>query len=52
MDHYSPAYVQKQLGHSSITMTVDTYGHWMPGEGRKDLGRTLGDKIDEQVGRA
>lgn len=52
MDHYSPAYVQKQLGHSSITMTVDTYGHWIPGEGRKDLGRTLGDKIDEQVGRA
>lgn len=42
MDHYSPAYVQKQLGHHSITMTVDTYGHWIPGEGRKDLGKTLG----------
>jgi hypothetical protein len=52
MDHYSPAYVQKQLGHSSITMTVETYGHWIPGEGKKDLRRTLGDKIDEQVGRA
>lgn len=49
MDHYSPAQVQKQLGHSSITMTVDTYGPWIPGEGSKDLGRTLGDKIDEQI---
>ena len=37
MEHYSPVYVQKQLGHASITMTVDTYGHWLPGEGRKDL---------------
>ena len=25
----SPAYVQKQLGHSSISMTVDIYGHWV-----------------------
>jgi len=41
MDHYSPAYVQKQLGHHSITMTVDIYGHWIPGEGRKDLRKTL-----------
>jgi integrase len=51
MDHYSPAYVQKQLGHSSITMTVDTYGHWIPGEGKKDLGKTLGDRMDEHVRR-
>jgi integrase len=29
--------VQKQLGHHSITMTVDLYGHWLPGEGKKDL---------------
>jgi hypothetical protein len=41
MDHYSPAYVQKQLGHHSISMTVDIYGHWMPGEGKKDLTATL-----------
>jgi integrase len=41
MEHYSPAYVQKQLGHHSITMTVDIYGHWIPGEGRKDLERAL-----------
>jgi len=41
MDHYSPAYVQKQLGHSSISITVDIYGHWIPGEGKKDLVQTL-----------
>ncbi len=44
MDHYSPAYVQKQLGHSSISMTVDIYGHWIPGEGKKDLGKTFRSK--------
>jgi integrase len=36
MDHISPAYVQKQLGHSSISITVDLYGHWIPGEGKQD----------------
>jgi integrase len=41
MAHYSPAYVQKQLGHSSISITVDIYGHWIPGEGKKDLVKTL-----------
>jgi integrase len=41
MDHYSPAYVQKQLGHHSISMTVDIYGHWIPGEGKKDLAKAL-----------
>jgi integrase len=29
-------YVQAQLGHSSIQMTVDTYGRWLP-TGNKDL---------------
>ena len=23
-------YVQRQLGHASITLTVDTYGKWLP----------------------
>jgi integrase len=46
MDHYSPAYVQKQLGHHSITMTVDIYGHWLPGEGKKDLESTLRCSVD------
>lgn len=41
MAHISPAYVQKQLGHHSISMTVDIYGHWIPGEGRELLDRTL-----------
>ena len=26
----SPAYVQQQMGHSSIQITVDTYGSWLP----------------------
>jgi integrase len=30
----SPAYVQPQLGHASIKMTVDTYKHLIPGAGR------------------
>jgi integrase len=25
-----PVYVQRQLGHASIKMTVDTYGKWLP----------------------
>ncbi len=29
-DGKSPAYVQDQLGHASIAMTVDTYGKWLP----------------------
>jgi len=33
------AYVQKQLGHSSIQMTVDCYTHWMPGENREAMDR-------------
>jgi integrase len=33
----SPAYVKEQLGHSSIMMTVDIYGHWIPGKGRDGL---------------
>ena len=31
--------VQKQLGHSSITLTVDTYTHWMPGKNREAMDR-------------
>jgi integrase len=37
MAHQSPAYVQRQLGHSSIDITVDVYGHWISGEGRDGL---------------
>lgn len=41
---FSPAYVQQQMGHASIQMTVDTYGSWLPVEapGAVDrLARTL-----------
>jgi integrase len=41
MDHHSPAYVQKQSGHSLISITVDICGHWIPGEGKMDLAKTL-----------
>jgi integrase len=35
--HQSPAYVQKQLGHSSVSITVDIYGHLYDGDGREGL---------------
>ena len=33
------AYVQNQLGHSTIKLTVDTYTHWMPGKNREAMDR-------------
>jgi len=45
MAHQSPGYVQKQLGHSSISITMDIYCHWIPGEGRGGLEEALGSKI-------
>jgi integrase len=47
MAHQSPAYVQKQLGHHSISLTVDTYGHWIPGEGRGQLDAALGGDVTD-----
>ena len=41
MAHQSPGYVQKQLGHSSISITMDIYCHWIPGEGRLGLEKAL-----------
>jgi integrase len=38
----SPTYVKDQLGHSSIQMTVDVYGHLIPG-----LNRQAVDKLDD-----
>lgn len=35
----SLAYVQEQLGHSSIKVTVDTYGHLIPGANRTAVDR-------------
>jgi integrase len=41
----SLAYVKDQLGHSSIKMTVDVYGHLVPGANRQAVNRlpSLGD---------
>jgi integrase len=35
----SPQYVSKQLGHASIRMTVDVYGHLIPGSNRSAMDR-------------
>jgi hypothetical protein len=38
----SLAYVKEQLGHSSISVTVDVYGHLVPGSNRAAV-----DRLDE-----
>lgn len=38
-DGVSPAYVQRQLGHSSIKLTVDLYGRWLPMENKGAVDR-------------
>ncbi len=35
----SPVYVKEQMGHSSISITVDTYGHLIPGSNREAVNR-------------
>ena len=35
----SPVYVKEQLGHSSIQMTVDIYGHLIPNSNREAVNR-------------
>jgi len=42
----SLAYVQQQLGHSSIQVTVDVYGHLIPGANRAAV-----DRLDAQPTR-
>jgi integrase len=42
----SLAYVRDQLGHSSIKITVDTYGHLAPGGNKAVV-----DRLDELTGR-
>ena len=44
----SPAYVQAQLGHASITLTVDTYGRWLP-KGDKAAVDSLDDRSGDRV---
>jgi len=45
----SPVYVQRQLGHASIKLTVDTYGRWLP-MGNKAAVDGLDDPQPEQSG--
>ncbi len=47
----SPAYVQRQLGHASIELTVDTYGRWLP-MGNKSAVDALDDDTDGWTLRA
>ena len=35
----SPTYVKEQMGHSSINVTVDIYGHLVPGGNRQAVDR-------------
>ena len=42
----SVTYVRDQLGHSSIKMTVDVYGHLVPGANRQAV-----DRLDDATGR-
>ena len=43
----SPAHVRDQMGHSSIKVTFDTYGHLFPGAGREAASR-----FDDSMKRA
>jgi integrase len=38
-DGVSPVYVKEQLGHTSIQMTVDNYGRWIPNQNRDAVNR-------------
>ena len=40
-------YVQAQLGHASISMTVDVYGRWLPTGNRALIDRLDGDQPAE-----
>lgn len=41
MAHQSPAEIMRQMGHSSISVTVDIDGHWFPNVGCEDLEKAL-----------
>ena len=49
----SLAYVKDQLGHTSIKMTVDVYGHLQPGANRAAMDRlpAVGDTVEEESKR-
>jgi len=43
-------YVQRQLGHASITLTVDTYGRWLPAGNKAAVDRLDGAGSPEDSG--
>jgi hypothetical protein len=43
----SPVYVKEQMGHSSIQVTVDLYGHLIPGGNKQAV-----DRLDQPVDKA
>jgi len=49
----SPVYVKQQLGHHSIQVTVDIYGHWIQNENRRAINildeQTSLNKIETEV---
>jgi integrase len=44
----SPQYVKEQMGHSSIKITVDVYGHMIPGANRQAMNRLPSSKSATQ----
>ncbi len=45
----SPQYVKEQMGHSSIKVTVDVYGHLIPGANRQAVNRLPGSQPATQA---
>jgi integrase len=45
----SPVYVKDQMGHSSIQVTVDIYGHLVPGGNRRAVDRLDDDVVTKKV---
>ena len=45
-------YVQRQLGHASIQLTVDTYGKWLPAGNKAAVDRLDGSGSPEDSGSA
>ena len=50
-DGESPTYVKEQMGHSSIQVTVDVYGHFIPGKNRGAVER-LAAATSQPVGQS
>src|SRR5687768_17566809 len=44
-------YVQRQLGHASIQLTVDTYGKWLPMGNKAAVDKLDGGGVTPKVGR-